>query len=289
MAAKPNIKRQITQSALALRAVMIEHLSRIAQNMVDQIISRLERLPESQRMNAINDLAPVGIADYKSSMLAAMSVIAADALKQVRSEVPKAKNVKLAEGLEDRLLLGEFESLPAAVRNKLFKQYQILTETQIGDLEKKLLFSFGHSVDSTDSMALIRSDLEDTAFEFTSGNRITAGSTSIAAQTVNDTRNEFFDDPEVQDQIDAFEFMNDDPVSEICNDLAGSIFEVDDPDRFRYTPPLHFNCKSWIRPILKGNNKKEITGLRPSSQEVEDTIQFSEKICGCGDFHVEAR
>lgn len=277
---KSTVRRQIQQGTLALKKLMQDHLSEIGQNMVDQIMSKLDRLPESQRFKAI-EVEPVGQQSYREALLAALAVIAYDSIKEVRREVPGAKNVKLA-GDEERLLLGEFEELPASVRNKIFKLYQILYTTQLADLEKAISFQFAHSVDSTDSMALIRADLEDAAFEYTTGNRISAGAASMAAQVVNETRNSFFETEEALEQIEAFQFVNGDPVSAICQDLAGTIFAADDPNRFRYTPPLHFNCKSYIVPILKGNLRgREIVPFQPSTKELEATIQFSEVVCGC--------
>lgn len=281
--AKPTVRRQISQASLALKGVMVENLSGIAEAMIDQIMGKLSRLPEAQRMKAIDAIEPKGQAAYKESLLAALAVCAFDALQEVRKEIPKAKGVKLMEEKDELALqLGEFERLPASIRNKVFKQYQLLAATQLADLEKAILFQFNHSVDSTDSLDLIRKDIEDSAFEYTTGPRILAGASSMAAQVVNETRNSFFDTDEAKEEIDAFQFVNGDPVSAVCTDLAGTVFDKDDPNRFRYTPPLHFNCKSYIVPILKGNLKgREITDLRPSNQKIEDTIQFSESLCGC--------
>lgn len=280
--AKSTVRRQIQQGSLALKKVMQDHLSEIGQNMIDQIMSKLNRLPESQRMKAL-DVEPVGQQAYRESLLAALAVLAYDALKAVRLEVPGAKSVKLA-GDEERLLLGEFEELPASIRNKIYKLYQILYTTQLGDLEKAISFQFAHSIDSTDSMALIKADLEDAAYEYTTGNRIAAGAASMSAQVINETRNSFFDTEEALEQIEAFQFVNGDPVSAVCQDLAGTIFAADDPNRFRYTPPLHFNCKSYIVPILNGNLRgREIVPFKPSTAEIEDSIQFSEVVCGCSD------
>lgn len=270
---------------------MVEHLGEIGQAMVDQIMGKLSRLPESQRMKAMDDVELKGQQSYKEALLAALAVVAGDALKAVRQEIPAAKNVKLMEPSdEDSLQLGEFEKLPASIRNKVFKQYQLLAATQMADLQKAVLFQFNHSVDSTDSMDLIRKDLEDAAYEYSTGPRILAGASSMAAQVVNETRNSFFDTDEAKEEIDAFQFVNGDPVSAICTDLDGTVFDKDDPNRFRYTPPLHFNCKSYILPILKGNLRgREVSDLKPSSKELEDSIQFSEELCGCGDLHMEGR
>lgn len=283
---KPQVRRLIQQGTLALKEVMTEHLSIMAQNMIDQIVSRVESLPESKRMDAIMDVQLKGQQAYKEAMLAAMAVIASDALREVRKEVPKGKTVQLAEDLEDSLQLGEFENLPASIRNKLFRQYQLLSMTQMTDLQKVIAWQFNHSIDSTDSMAILKADLEDAAYEMATGPRVTAGAGSVASQLVNEVRGEFFEAPEIREQIAAFRFVNGDPVSPICQDLAGTIFDIDDPDRFRYTPPLHFNCKSYIEPIIELKSGMEITKLKPSTAKLEDSIQFSEKVC-CGHVHIE--
>lgn len=283
---KSQIRRLIQQGSLALKAVMIEHLSIMAENMIQQVIAHMKTLPESKRMDAIMDLQPKGVQAYREAMLAAMSVISADALKEARKEVPNGKSVQLSEDVENSLQLGEFEKLPASIRNKLFRQYQLLSMTQITDLQKTIAWQFNHSVDSTDSLAILKADLEDAAYEMATGPRVTAGAGSIASQIVNETRGEFFDDPEIRSQISAFRFVNGDPVSPICQDLAGTIFDVDDPDRFRYTPPLHFNCKSYIEPIIELKSGMEITKLKPSTAKLEDSIQFSEQVC-CGHVHID--
>lgn len=283
---KADVRNQITDSKLALKKVMTANLSKIAESMIAQIMKNLKNLSEANRLNAIKGVNPSGVSDYASALRSAMAVVAANSLKNVRKEIPKAKNVKLSE-IEDTLFLGEFDDLPPDVRRKVQSQQQLLLDTQMADLQKAVNYQFNHSVDSTDSMDTIQNDLESSAEDYISGAGIEAGAATVAAQVINETRNAFFDDPDVQEQIEAFEFVNGDPVSQICQDLAGTVFAVDDPNRFRYTPPLHFNCKSYIAPILSGNlDGRQITDLKPSTKEIEDTIQFAETVCGCGQFHV---
>ena len=287
MAKKPNIRKQITEGKVALKELMSEHLAEIADSIISRVMTKLADLPESRRMNAIVDITPVGQASYKEQLLEAMAFIASDALEQVRKEIPNGKRVKLAEWNEHGVQLGEYESLPVAVRNKISKSAFLLFDTQLADLQKAIFFQFSHSVDSTDSMDLIRADLEEAAEDYVTGNAIEAGAGSIAAQVINDTRTEFLDSDEAKDEIEAYEFVNGDPVSPICQDLAGTVFDKDDPNRFRYTPPLHFNCKSYIVPILKGNlGKREVKKLAPSTQKLEDSIQFSEAVCCGGHVHI---
>lgn len=277
MAKKPRIKQMISDGTDALKQIMQENLAAISEEMINQIMVGYRNLPPSQRFNAIKGVTPNGINAYKAALKNAVSVVAYDALKQVRKEVPKAKNVRLAFD-EESLKLGEFESLPADIQAKIQTQIGLLTQTQIADLEKIVYFQYTSSVDSTDSESLLNSDLDQVVKDYILGNAVHGGASATASQTINEARLAFFSDNEVADQIDAYEFINEDPVSEICQDLAGTVFDKDDPDLNRYWPPLHFNCKSWISAILKGNlDGAEIESLADNvTPDGEAAIGFSE-------------
>ena len=277
MAKKPRIKQTITTGTGALKQIMKENLASITKEMIDQVIASARNLPPSQRFNAIKGVTPNGINAYKSALKNAVSVIAYDALKQVRKEVPKARNARLSFE-EESLQLGEFESLPTDVQNRITAQLQLLTDTQIADIEKIVYFQYMSSVDSTDSETLLYDDLDQAVQDYLDGNSVSGGASATAAQTINEARLAFFTDDSVSDEIDAYQFMNEDPVSEICQDLAGTVFDKDDPDLNRYWPPLHFNCKSWISAILKGNlGNRETEDLADNvTKEGEDSIGFSE-------------
>ncbi len=275
--AKPNVRKQITEAKVALREVMATQLMGIKDSMVEQIISKLHRLPESKRFEAINGIEPRGVRSFSDALLSSLAVVAYESLKQARLEVPKKAKTKLADWNEQALRLGEWEKLPAGLRARLSKLNQLLVTTQLADLEKALYFQFGHSVDSTDSIDTIEADLNEAGEDYIDGNAIESGAGTVAAQTINESRVAFFFDDEVLEEIEAFEFVNGDPVSEVCTDLAGSIFDKNDQAAFRYQPPLHWNCKSYIVPILMGDlGNREITGLKPSTKKIEDTIQFTE-------------
>jgi hypothetical protein len=199
-------------------------------------------------------------------------------LKAARKEVPKAKAIKLIECLDTRKFSTTLlDDLPPDLQKKLQKQSQLLVDTQLQDLQKNLFFQYTDSYDTTDDMGLLQHDLEQTAMEFIDGTSVSAGSDLLAAKVVNDARNAFFFDKDVLEQVDAFVFTNGDPVTPICQDLNGTVFAKDDPNMFRYTPPLHWNCKSYIEPIPAGQlGDREIEMLKPSTKSLEDSIQFSE-------------
>src|SRR4051812_2759355 len=110
---RPKIKKQIIEAANALKEVMAEGMAEIAGNYISQIMKNYRSLPESRRFDATKNLIPKGTTQYRENLLKAMAVVAAAQLDQVKSEIPK--KVKLAEWDEERMILGEFELLPAAV------------------------------------------------------------------------------------------------------------------------------------------------------------------------------
>ena len=109
-----NISKQIKKSKKEIQDIMQLNLAIIAESMIDQIMKNAKRLPLSQILNSTKDIKPKGINVYKSDLKAALAVISSEALDQARSEVPKARKVKLMEN-EERLLFGEFEQLPPGV------------------------------------------------------------------------------------------------------------------------------------------------------------------------------
>lgn len=272
-----NIERQIKISKESIQDVMQMNLAKIAESMIDQVISRAKRLKPLQILNAIKDIKHKGISQYKSELKISMAIISADALIQARKEVPNAKNVKLMDN-ESRLLFGEFERLPPKIKKRINSSNELLIGTQISDLEKAIFFQFGSSVASEKNLKEIEFDLSEKSEAYIVGNSIRAGASVVAANIINEARSAFFFDDETLKEIAAFQFMNGDPVSIICNDLNGLVFDKNDPDAFKYTPPLHYNCKSWIKPILRLSKKQKIEKFKPSTKKIEDTIQFSDTI-----------
>lgn len=264
----------IKEVRVALKELMQKELASIGDDLIEDVMRAYRNSIPSQQVNAAKGIVPKGARAYKDLLKTALSVIALDAIEAARKEVPKAKKVKLAE----------FESLPAEIQKRILAQSQLIVDTQLGDLQKSVFLQFSGSVDSTDSEALLKKDLDEAAEDFILGTSLEVGATTIAAQTINTARNAFFFTDDVLAEIEAFQFTNGDPVSPICQDLNGTIFAKDDPEADRYMPPLHHNCKSYIVPILVGNLKgRDIGTLKPSSASLEKYIKLSETaICDCG-------
>lgn len=268
MAKKITARTQIKEAAKELKELMRDNLEPIAEDMISRLMGSVRRLTPSQRAGASKDLEPVGVRDYKALMLEALSSLALDGINQARKEVPKAKKVQLAD----------FDKLPPALQKKIKARNDLLVGKQIADLTRVIQFAYENNEDTTDSDDQVEQDLHDSALGWLDGTALSAGADITASTVINSAREAFFFDDETLKEIDAFEFVNGDPVTEVCQDLAGTVFAKDDPNMFRYTPPLHWNCKSYIVPILAGDlGNKEIEVLKPSTKKIEDTIQFSEE------------
>ncbi len=288
--AETTAKSQISQGSQELQSAIRDGLSTIHQAYVSQIMAAWKKAPPSAQPNAAKGLVPNGISNLKSSLTQVLTNIAARALDQARREVPKAKNVKLSErgawvkvGDARILLAGgddySLDYLPPEIRTKIKNKGQILSDSLVNDLEKAVTFQFDASEASTDSPSILEGDIQDAGAKFIEdSSNVIAAAGNAAAHAVNDTRNAFFFDDDTLDEIESFTFTNGDPVSEICQDLAGTTFDTSDPEASRYFPPLHHNCKSYLTPNLVGAKKNpDLTpgGLKPSDPELDDQITLS--------------
>ena len=235
----------------------------IANSIVDSIL----------KTETIKKTKKTGVAQYKRDLQSAIAVIASDSLDYARKKMPNGSKVKFMED-EHTLLLGEFEKLPLKVQKKIRNQVDLIVITQVADLEKAAAFQHSASISSSKSMVEARFDMIEKTDKYRDGNAIAAGSHTTAATTVNNVRNAFHATPAAMEQIVAFKFVNDNPKTPICIDLNGTIYSKDDPDHFKYTAPLHFNCDSYNIPIYKLKKGEEIKKIKPSTAKLEATIQF---------------
>ena len=111
--------------------------------------------------------------------------------------------------------------------------------------------------------------MEEDAAKFADSAQINLKGTNAAALMVNEGRDTFFFEPDVLEDIHSFTFMNAAPKSAICTELAGTTFNTNDAESLRYSPPLHHNCKSYLRANLKsskGVDQLEVSTLSPSAE-----------------------
>lgn len=225
-------KALITARTDDLKNLMKSGLGSIGSQLVADLMSKKKRATPSQYLGITKQVEPKGVKEYSAQIKEFISGVSREAIQQVKKEIPGGTKLKLSE----------FNKLPPSIQKAVEAQIGLLTSFQIQDLLKALFFQFNSSVESTDSDDLLQSDLNQTLKQFLEGASVAAGAGNTVAMAVNEGRSEFFFDPDVLEEIESFTFVNGDPVSPICQDLAGTTFSKDDPDMQRYSPPLHHNA-----------------------------------------------
>ncbi len=282
-------KVQWKNDKASVKDVMQAGLKNILDDYTAQIRRLFKAATPSTRASIALQLSPNLVA-YQRDLREALAAIANTALVGARKETPKAKNVKLAESI--RLAApkgGYFDALAPGIKRIVRTQAGLIANTQAADLEKVVAFQYASSEASTDNIDQIVLDIEASAEPVIDGSTATGMSVDAAAgnavsSTVNQARLDWFFEPEVLDTIESFTFTNEDPVSEICQELDGTTWAVGDPDIDRYSPPLHHNCKSRLEPNEKGaDGNPDIDNGTAVSQKALDSITLCE-----GHFHLNA-
>ena len=299
MAIRRELDRLLKDSEDAVLDVMQSNLSYMADSLINKIMAKERGLTSSTQLDAVKGLTASGIDSYKRELLDVLTVISYETLRHTKKEVPKAKyklseidyeEIRFVESDKVKKLKGRavknkkvetmWKKLPPKVRRRLKIQQELLVKTQLSDLEKAIYFTYTGRIEQNAALAVVRADMEEYALDFINGPSVRAGAPLTAHQAIGETRSAFFEDKEVKEEIEAFEFVNNYPVNRtpICEELNGTIFSPNDPNRFKFTPPLHWNCRSVIIPILigdlKGRKVKKL-GIKKSNEKY---LQFSEKI-----------
>ena len=250
---QPNIKKQINREKDALTKVYKTGLGAIAKNVISKVMERYRALPAHNKLSAIKDIHPDGLEDYKNKIRQQLIKIAGNSIDQIKKEIPNTKHVQLQEG-DLKLAAPTYTGLPDALAKRIEALAELLTGSQLADLEKNIFFRYIANADSADiSDEEIEALINDEAQGYITSAGLEAGASTTAAGLVNDARSAYYLDDEVSKEIESYTFMNEDPVTQICQDLVGTVFTADDPERDNLQPPLHFGCKSWIAVNLVKN------------------------------------
>ncbi len=276
-------KALMTQKTKELQTLMQTMLSDIGSEVIQSLMAKKKKANPSQYLSLTNQVNVKGSRDYEKELKTFLTSLCAQAFQQVSKEIPGGSKIKLTETYPSYQLIeiDSFDELPPGIQKQITAQIGLLTAYQIQDLLKGLFFQFNNSVTSTDSDTLLESDLQEKLDQYLEGASIAAGAGNTVSKLVNESRSEFFFTEDALEQIESFTFVNGDPVSPICQDLAGTVFSKDDPNMDRYSPPLHHNCKSYLVPNLMGSRKEiDPEGLQPSKAGLEKYITLSDLSLG---------
>lgn len=280
----------ITESSIKTRELMQEKLTFTGDKLVADVMRSYKQLPEGQKIKATDNVKPGGQAKFKRELKGVLTGVAVKAIDQAAKEAPvpgvKLKDLndhdvfKLLTDKELKQLQNEFSKLPTHVRALLIRQIDQTVVKQTKDLTDAVIFQFQSSLTSTADPNLIEQDMKKAAKTYTEGGTVQRGAANISAFTVNNSRNAYFFDDEVSQSIASMTFVNPDPKAEICRTLQNQTFLQSDAEFMRYNPPLHHNCKSYLRANLKtSTNQPEVNETLPSiSETAQKSITLSEHV-----------
>ena len=294
------IDKLLKDSEKAVLDVMQSNLSFIGDSIINGVVAKESGLSKTTKLDAVKGIKPSGLKEYKEDLLDILTIIAYETLRQTKKEVPKAKyelseneiySIQFVESktvkkaaksfkMPNKKIEVMWKKLPSKIKKQIRTQQELLVKTQLADLEKAVYFQYTTSVAQQKKINQIKKDMFENAEDFIDGPSVRAGAPLTAHQVIGEARNSFFIDPEVSKEIEAFEFVNNytQDRTPICTELNGTIFAKDDPNLFKFTPPLHWNCRSVIFPILTGDLRgRKINKLKVSKKN-EKYLQFSEKL-----------
>ena len=171
--------------------------------------------------------------------------------KKQGKEVIKAKKGKSNMSLSALASIDSFSPL----NKKWIKNTTVITSTTLLDtLKKQALLTAKTKLDqgaSDDETAFAVKQ----AMDVWRGNVNNIGAGAIIPSAVDTGRDEAYVDEGLK--INGFIYVNDDPVTAICQWMSGRTVEFADPDAERFTPPNHWGCKSVKIPILSDETQPE--------------------------------
>jgi SPP1 gp7 family putative phage head morphogenesis protein len=181
---------------------------------------------------------------------------------------------------------GDLGTLTAADKSYL-KQLRDKAFFLTGSEEAEMLKVF-HIIDgglkdglmARDIISAIESQLADQRQQYA----LTIARTN-GAEAYNTANMNLYMSDDVRPGIEAFMFaaIMDEVTTEICAAQDGRVIYKDDPELARYTPPLHFNCRSTLIPIFIGENGDEESffhNYQDNNDEIDHGVRPAEGFGG---------
>jgi hypothetical protein len=279
---KPKTARSlIQQQAPKISDDIREALNFSSAKYINDVMNRYKQLPESKKQNATNKLKMGGVNNLRKDLKRDLTDTVVKSIDMARTEVPTKKEIELNNHERDmirmvekfgdsinEIKLNEYSKLPTHIQVLIAKQADLISEASLTELKERIDFSFSSIQTKSADENVIRQSMEEEAAKFSESNQVNVKGTNSASLMVNEGRDTFFFEPDVLEEIHSFTFTNIAPKSAICRELAGTTFNTNDAESMRYTPPLHHNCKSYLRANLKsskGTDKLDVSTLSPSA------------------------
>lgn len=265
-----------------LKALMQSNLKEMYSGLKAKLKTKYNGLPDSDKILCAKGVDTPGVVAYKSALVECLAQFAQQSIDAAK----KQARVKLSESDQTiKLGAGFYNKLPPAIQKIVNIQASLVADTQVADMEKSVFFSFTTAAVKSDDIDNILNQVDESVEPMIEGSTakgmsVDAGAGDALAHVAQQAALETFFAPDVLDTIESFTFTNEDPVSEICQSLAGTTFAPGDADLSTYQPPLHHNCKSRLVPNMKGDsgNPKIDRGGISVSQKALDSMTLCDHV-----------
>ncbi len=281
LAAKETPRSLIIEKSNDLSNVIMNNLEFIGNKYTKDVMSRYKQLPDSKKQTATSKISLGGTAIMRKDIKRVLTEMAYSSIDQTKKELNIKKDIILSTKDSDlvrldlkgtEVKLNDNSKLPTHVQILITKQSELMTENSSGKMKSNMDFSFSQAELNTDSNKKIQQTLEDASSDYIESNAINVQATNAGSLIINESRNSVFFNDEVIEEIASFTYVNHDPKSLICKELAGTNFATNDASSIQYAPPRHVNCKSYLRANLKtskGSDSLEIGVLTPSEKALK--------------------
>lgn len=276
-----NPKQLIDQQSVKIADAIRSNLEFAASKYVNDVMARYKQLADNKKQKATDKVKIGGTNNLKKDLKRLLTETVNLSISMAKKEIPSKSNIELNNNERDMLRmtekfgdiseikLNDFSKLPNYLQILVVKQADLISSDSASDLKKRLDFSFSSIETKSSDENVVKQSMEEEAESFIDSAVMQLKGTNAASIMVNEGRDAFFFEPDVLDEIHSFTFVNIAPKSAICKELAGTTFNTNDAESLRYTPPLHHNCKSYLRANLKsskGVDKLNVSTLAPSAE-----------------------
>lgn len=193
----------------------------------------------------------VSYAKYQKSLERKLAGIAYDAYTRAKKQA-KVRNIKFAEDRDPREIPNK--NLVQFVLN----QAAIITEQQTTALKAKAILTASNGPLKGYSIAQTLAQVSKSMDDYIDSSGVVVGGSLVVVGTDNFGAQQFYQ--EIKDQLWGYRFVavDDSNTSDICRWYNGKTFSVDSLELIDGTPPLHPNCRSYVDPIYKTEEKPKI-------------------------------
>ncbi len=200
---------------------------------------------------------------YLKSLEKKISSIAIDAWNAAKADAKN--NIKFAEGQEPKDIVN------AVLRQFVLNQVDSVVDNQASSILSRAILTASNGSLKGFTIPQTVSNVDKAIEDYINSNSVDVAGSLIVVGTTNFGESQFF--KEISDQLWGYEFLNADPVSQICQWYNGKTFSVNSPELSMATPPLHPNCKSYMSPIYKTQDKPSIDDvIAPPSIQGQKSI-----------------